>query len=379
VRCAVTVSVLLSLGAAAWAAPAGARTESRPPRAPEQLWKRFPLSPPKSQTAQRPTSRTRGVAAPRRAASSDRGDSWSLLAAMAATVGTLGLALAFAPAAVARGWRRLGTGPTPKPVVHLEPRLRRAREPAASHDVVEDLLQVVAGGAGSAPTAPSRRVLAAAAGESSSGAESKERSEVEVLRTKRGAARDKDDVLKAKLTSDPKQARALKEKLRALEASQRAERKRATEVESEPEQPAEPAERKRAAEVESEPEQPAERPKPEQTAAPAPLPTIGPTGECHIAVWHGYVTSRFYAAVVGPDGEERVVAKSPAFRWRSPEPPPERRPGVHSAHRALVRQLQAAGWDLSGQGPEWFALRFRRRGSNDAPASEVTQHTGRRP
>jgi hypothetical protein len=84
-------------------------------------------------------------------------------------------------------------------------------------------------------------------------------------------------------------------------------------------------------------------------------------GECRIALWRGYVTSLFYATVATPEGEERVVATSPEFRWWKTLPPPEESSDVRNAHRALVEQLLADGWVSNGQGREWFALRFRSR------------------
>jgi hypothetical protein len=292
------------------------------------------------------------------------------MVAIAATVGALGLAFAFAPAALVRARRARvarqaprghGLRRAPKTVVQLEPRLRQRRPPVPARDVVEDLLQAVGGGAAPAAPAEHRPSLAAATTEPQAHAPSDDSGEVELLRAKTGGEKHDVDVLKAKLTADAAQARTLKEKLRAHDASHRAER--------EP-QPQRAATAKK----------PAAPPEPEPTVAPPPPATIASAAECRIALWRGYVTSRFHAALVGLDGEERVVARSPAFRWRSPGPPPQHRPGVWNAHRALIEQLEAAGWSRSGQdGGEWFALGFRRGASSDAAASEIKHPPGRRP
>jgi hypothetical protein len=74
--------------------------------------------------------------------------------------------------------------------------------------------------------------------------------------------------------------------------------------------------------------------------------------------WRGYVKSAFYA-VVRDDGEERVLAQSPMFRWRGASQPP-REPATEDALRVLIEALEARGWTVSGGGTDWYALRLRR-------------------
>jgi mRNA-degrading endonuclease toxin of MazEF toxin-antitoxin module len=76
---------------------------------------------------------------------------------------------------------------------------------------------------------------------------------------------------------------------------------------------------------------------------------------CQIVFWRGYVKCAFYAV---PDDGEPVG--SPFFRSR--ERSPLQSPGALEAHRVLVQQLKAEGWEPVARGRAWYALTFRRRG-----------------
>jgi hypothetical protein len=75
---------------------------------------------------------------------------------------------------------------------------------------------------------------------------------------------------------------------------------------------------------------------------------------CTIAVWHGYVKSRFYARVCTPDGETHTVAESPTFRRRGDVP--EQLPDAVKAHEALLDRLGADGWRPVGNLGAWYAI-----------------------
>lgn len=99
---------------------------------------------------------------------------------------------------------------------------------------------------------------------------------------------------------------------------------------------------------------------PAGTSGKAPTRARSPVrAECDIRWWRGYVYSRFYAFAHGADGEERVIAESPDFRWRKAQPPPEEG-GALEAHRTLVETLVESDWTVVGRGEEWFSLQLRR-------------------
>jgi hypothetical protein len=71
------------------------------------------------------------------------------------------------------------------------------------------------------------------------------------------------------------------------------------------------------------------------------------------------VKSRFVAVGNG-SGDAYAVAESEPFKWRGAEAP-ERRPDIVAAHDALVAELVADGWEVTGQPRTWFAQSFSRR------------------
>jgi hypothetical protein len=120
------------------------------------------------------------------------------------------------------------------------------------------------------------------------------------------------------------------------------------------------------------PQAPAERPRrptpaPARPAAPAPPPrrrlrAAKDYEVCIVCRWHGYVKSQYCALAVSPEGRERVVARSPEFRWWRDEPPPPAGAAL-AAHAALARLLEAEGWEReegSETGGLWDETTFRR-------------------
>ena len=89
-----------------------------------------------------------------------------------------------------------------------------------------------------------------------------------------------------------------------------------------------------------------------------------PTEEiCTIAIWHGYVKSRFYAGLIGNDeqGIEYALAESEPVRLRG-NGTPERTEEAERAHQALVARLIESGWEVDPpvNGDDWHALRLHR-------------------
>jgi hypothetical protein len=89
-----------------------------------------------------------------------------------------------------------------------------------------------------------------------------------------------------------------------------------------------------------------------------------PTEEiCTIAIWHGYVKSRFYAGLIGDDeqGIEYALAESEPIRVRG-NGTPERTQEAEKAHQALVARLIESGWEVEPpvNGESWHALRLHR-------------------
>lgn len=92
-----------------------------------------------------------------------------------------------------------------------------------------------------------------------------------------------------------------------------------------------------------------------------------PWESCEIAVWRADGDARFYAAAIGPDGEQQIILKSPLFRSAS-SGSPSATEATRAAHRALMQQLAWDGWEVQKRGEEWWEGRFRRqleRGSVD--------------
>jgi hypothetical protein len=80
---------------------------------------------------------------------------------------------------------------------------------------------------------------------------------------------------------------------------------------------------------------------------------------CQIVHWSGYVKSRF-VAVGDVSGDSYAVAESEPFKWRGSEAP-EPRSDILAAHKALVAELVAGGWEITGEPRTWFAQSFSRR------------------
>ena len=80
---------------------------------------------------------------------------------------------------------------------------------------------------------------------------------------------------------------------------------------------------------------------------------------CEIAWWRGFIMSEFYAIAIRQDGTVTQIYRSPSFRWRRNQPPPERRSAL-AARDTLVERLLLDKWETVGRGPHWYAVRFRR-------------------
>jgi hypothetical protein len=87
---------------------------------------------------------------------------------------------------------------------------------------------------------------------------------------------------------------------------------------------------------------------------PEPPPTLAP-GTYEIEWFRGYVKSRFFVLLDGPDGEDRLV-ESPWFSWRQAEPPPPL-PDFVAARDAFLGKLEREGWHECGRGQAWFSQR----------------------
>jgi hypothetical protein len=97
-------------------------------------------------------------------------------------------------------------------------------------------------------------------------------------------------------------------------------------------------------------------PQPARPAAP-------PTEElCEITVWRGYTRSRFYARLdvaARLDEEGCAVADSTPFRFTG-NGTLEQTEAAEAAHRALIEELVAHGWEPCDSGGPWYAARFSR-------------------
>jgi hypothetical protein len=107
-------------------------------------------------------------------------------------------------------------------------------------------------------------------------------------------------------------------------------------------------------------EEPSNRSDPRPTPAPAPPPPAQQE-ELVVALWRGYVKSRFFATSTEPDGTETTVAASPFFR---PERklPVEESVAARTAHADLARELAELGWEPV-KTDATFASLFRRQSS----------------
>lgn len=79
---------------------------------------------------------------------------------------------------------------------------------------------------------------------------------------------------------------------------------------------------------------------------------------CEIEWIHSFRGSEFEARPLAPGTD--ALARSPRFRWRANEPPPETNADAREAHEELVHVLVSAGWEPVGDGGPWYGERFRR-------------------
>jgi hypothetical protein len=91
---------------------------------------------------------------------------------------------------------------------------------------------------------------------------------------------------------------------------------------------------------------------------------------CRIEWWRGYRKSHFDARVRTAEGEEAALLTSPPFRWSKSTPPPKDVSEVARAHEALLSELEAAGWVVTGSGDDWYALELRHRSSELGDSGE---------
>lgn len=93
---------------------------------------------------------------------------------------------------------------------------------------------------------------------------------------------------------------------------------------------------------------------------------------CRVEWWRGYIKSAFYAEEERSGTGGSIVAASPSFRWSKSAPPPATLPHVARAHAALVARLKAEGWEVSGHVGHWYALELQRR-PDRVPGAERKQ------
>jgi hypothetical protein len=106
------------------------------------------------------------------------------------------------------------------------------------------------------------------------------------------------------------------------------------------------------------------------TEAAQPVQETDNSGEtavvtCEIALWHGYLKSRFYARLIRPDGTELAAAESGPFR-NAGEEHPEPTEEARAALDKLLDELMESGWELDGTGPDWYSRRLWRPGSEQS-------------
>jgi hypothetical protein len=82
---------------------------------------------------------------------------------------------------------------------------------------------------------------------------------------------------------------------------------------------------------------------------------------CAIVYKQSHLQGEFEVVVTDPDGSRRSVARSPAFRARSPWTLRWRR-SARLAHALLAWRLEACGWRSGNSGEKWHELRFVRAG-----------------
>lgn len=79
---------------------------------------------------------------------------------------------------------------------------------------------------------------------------------------------------------------------------------------------------------------------------------------CRIALWRGYVTSRFVARVAEGQESGAVIETSSSFRWRGSKPRDMEE--ARLAHYELVSLLKNGGWSPTGEGAEWYETELAR-------------------
>jgi hypothetical protein len=80
---------------------------------------------------------------------------------------------------------------------------------------------------------------------------------------------------------------------------------------------------------------------------------------CEIEWARSFRGSEFDARPLTP-GAANSLPRSPSFRWREDDPPPETNADARRAHEELVRLLVAAGWEPVGNADPWYVEQFRR-------------------
>jgi hypothetical protein len=92
---------------------------------------------------------------------------------------------------------------------------------------------------------------------------------------------------------------------------------------------------------------------------------------CEIVWWSGYVKGRFQAYARSTAELPRLIAESPAIRWRSSSPPGPTEAAVE-ALETLTSRLAEAGWVVVDRsGGTWFGMVLSRvhTGSHAPPAA----------
>jgi hypothetical protein len=87
---------------------------------------------------------------------------------------------------------------------------------------------------------------------------------------------------------------------------------------------------------------------------------------CEITWSPGDEGDAFLATAQLDGTQEWVVAKSPRFDRRSPEPP-EDDAASHEAYDHLLRALYAAGWQPYERGRQWWEMRLRHGATTEMP------------
>jgi hypothetical protein len=120
-------------------------------------------------------------------------------------------------------------------------------------------------------------------------------------------------------------------------------------------------------------------PQPEEPILPGrrfaravPWPEAETEWSCEIDWKAGYRKSAFRAMAAAPGASKRrPIAESPPIRWTlmsDPEPPT---PETVKAVKSIVAGLEAAGWERTGAGGAWYALRFLWRGTGQPQRIDI--------